>query len=210
MSIRAVIFAATYDRFIAKTESAGLAAHRAGLLAGATGRILEIGGGTGANLAHYGPAVGSLTVTEPEPAMLKRLRRRVREVAPTTTVLRAPADDLPFDDAAFDTVVSTLTLCSVDDQRRAVGELRRVLRPGGRLLFVEHLRADDERVARMQDRMNWLNRLIVCCDCNRPTLDTLQAAGFAISEVVRTELPGAPPFARPLTVGSAVSVPAAA
>ena len=106
--------------------------------------------------------------------------------------------------------MSTLTLCSVDDQRRAVGELRRVLRPGGRLLFVEHLRADDERVARMQDRMNWLNRLVVCCDCNRPTLDTLRAAGFAISQVVRTELPGAPPFARPLAVGSAVSVPVAA
>jgi ubiquinone/menaquinone biosynthesis C-methylase UbiE len=77
--------------------------------------------------------------------------------------------------------VSTLTLCSVDDQRRAVGELRRVLRPGGRLLFVEHLRAEDERVARMQDRMNWFNRLVVCCDCNRPTLDTLCSAGFVIA-----------------------------
>ena len=149
-------------------------------------------------------------MTEPEYAMLKRLRRRVEQVAPTATVLRAPAEDLPFDDGVFDAVVSTLTLCSVDDQRRAVGELRRVLRPGGVLLFVEHLRADDERVARMQDRLNWLNRLVVCCDCNRPTLDTLRAAGFAISQVVRTELPGAPPFARPLAVGSAVSGPAAA
>jgi hypothetical protein len=73
---------ATYDRFIAKTEAAGLAVHRANLPAGATSRTLEIGGGTGANLAHYGPAVQSLTVTEPEPAMLKRLRRRVQEVAP--------------------------------------------------------------------------------------------------------------------------------
>jgi len=151
MSIRTRIFAATYDRFIAKTEAAGLAAHRAALLTGATGRTLEIGGGTGANLTHYGPAVESLTVTEPEPAMLKRLRRRAQEVAPAAMVLRAPAEDLPFDDAAFDTVVSTLTLCSVDDQPRAVGELRRVLRPGGRLLFIEHLRSDDERTARMQD-----------------------------------------------------------
>jgi ubiquinone/menaquinone biosynthesis C-methylase UbiE len=210
MTIRSRIFALTYDRLTAKTESAGLAAHRAALLDGAIGRVLEIGGGTGANLVHYGSGVESLTVTEPEPAMLKRLRRRVEEVAPNATVLRAPAEDLPFDDAAFDVVVSTLTLCSVDDQRRAVRELRRVLRPGGRLLFVEHLRADDERVARMQDRMNWLNRLVVCCDCNRPTLDTLRAAGFTIREVVRTELPGAPPFARPLAVGSAVSVPVAA
>ena len=137
MSIRTRLFAATYDRFIAKTEAAGLAAHRAALLTGATGRTLEIGGGTGANLTHYGPAVESLTVTEPEPAMLKRLRRRAQEVAPAAMVLRAPAEDLPFDDAAFDTVVSTLTLCSVDDQPRAVGELRRVLRPGGRVAILE-------------------------------------------------------------------------
>ena len=210
MSIRTRLFAATYDRFIAKTEVAGLAAHRAALLTGATGRTLEIGGGTGANLTHYGPAVESLTVTEPEPAMLKRLRRRAQEVAPAAMVLRAPAEDLPFDDAAFDTVVSTLTLCSVDDQPRAVGELRRVLRPGGRLLFVEHLRSDDERTARMQDRLNWLNRLVVCCDCNRPTLDTLRAAGFTLDQVMRTELPGAPAFARPLAVGSAVVVAVAA
>ena len=142
--------------------------------------------------------------------MLKRLRRRAQEVAPAAMVLRAPAEDLPFDDAAFDTVVSTLTLCSVDDQPRAVGELRRVLRPGGRLLFVEHLRSDDERTARMQDRLNWLNRLVVCCDCNRPTLDTLRAAGFTLDQVMRTELPAAPPFARPLAVGSAVVVAVAA
>src|SRR5689334_23212902 len=82
MSIRTRLFAATYDRFIAKTEAAGLAAHRAALLTGATGRTLEIGGGTGANLTHYGPAVESLTVTEPEPAMLKRLRRRARRSRP--------------------------------------------------------------------------------------------------------------------------------
>jgi ubiquinone/menaquinone biosynthesis C-methylase UbiE len=210
MAIRSRIFAFTYDRMIAKTEATGLAAHRADVVAGATGRVLEIDGGTGANLAYYGPAAENLTVTEPEPAMIKRLCRRVADVAPRAAVLRASAEDLPFDDAAFDTVVSTLTLCSVDDQRRAVGELRRALRPGGRLLFVEHLRSDDEWVARLQDRWNWLNRLVVCCDCNRPTLDTLRAAGFTISRVVRTELPGAPPFARPLAVGWAVSVPVAA
>ena len=104
MSIRAVIFAVTYDRFIARTERAGLAAHRAGLLAGATGRILEIGGGTGANLVHYGPGVESLTVTEPEPAMLKRLRRRALEVAPTATVLRATAEDLRVAGTVIDSV----------------------------------------------------------------------------------------------------------
>ena len=210
MSIRSRIFALVYDRLLAETERAGLADHRAVLLADATGRVLEIGSGTGANLAHYGSAVESLTVTEPEPAMLKRLRRRARDAAPTATVLRAPAEDLPFDDATFDTVVSTLALCSVDDQSRAVDELRRVLRPGGQLLFVEHVRAEDERVARLQDRVNWLNRLIMGCDCNRPTLDTLRVNGFAIDRVVRTELPGAPSFARPMVVGSAVVVAVAA
>ena len=210
MTIRTRIFAFTYDRFMARTEAAGLAAHRA---RPAGGRDRQ---GSRDRRRHRGESRplrarrGEPHVTEPEPAMLKRLQRRAQKIAPTATVLRAPAEDLPFDGAAFDTVVSTLTLCSVDDQPRAVGELRRVLRPGGRLLFVEHVRADDERVARMQDRMNWLNRLIVCCDCNRPTLDTLRAAGLAIDQVVRTELPGAPPFARPLVVGSAIAVSVAA
>jgi SAM-dependent methyltransferase len=80
--------------------------------------------------------VESLTVTEPEPAMLKRLERKAREQSSQATVLRAPAEDLPFEDASFDTVVSTLVLCGVDDQPRVVRELRRVLRPGGRLIFM--------------------------------------------------------------------------
>ena len=117
--------------------------------------MLEIGGGTGANLPYYRPEVESLTITEPEPPMLRRLERRAREQAPQATVLRAPAEDLPFEDATFDTVVSTLVLCGVDDQPRALRELRRVLRPGGQLLFIEHVRSDDARLARRQDRMNW-------------------------------------------------------
>ena len=80
-----------------------------------------------------------------------------------------------------------------------------MLRPDGRLLFLEHLRAEDAELARLQDRMNWLNRLLVRCDCSRPTVDTLCAVGFAIERLERTELPGAPPFARPLAVGSAVA-----
>jgi SAM-dependent methyltransferase len=99
--------------------------------------------------------------------------------------------------------VSTLVLCGVDDQPRALRELRRVLRPGGRLLFIEHLRSGDPGTARLQDRMNWLNRLVVCCDCNRPTLGTMQQAGFTITDVEHTELPKAPPFVRPAVVGSA-------
>ena len=205
MSLRGKLFAMTYDRQMAKTEQAGLRDLRRSLLAAASGQVLEIGGGTGANLSFYGPRVEALTMTEPEPPMVRRLERRAREQAPLTRVLRAPAEDLPFDDGAFDMVVSTLVLCGVSDQPRALGQIRRVLRPGGRLLFLEHVRADDARLARRQDRMNWMNRLVVCCDCNRPTLTSIERAGFTVSEVTRGTLPKAPSFVSPLIVGSATT-----
>jgi ubiquinone/menaquinone biosynthesis C-methylase UbiE len=204
MSARTWFFAATYDRFIRATERAGLHDMRTGLVADAVGDVLEIGGGTGANLGLYGPAVRSLTITEPNPAMVKRLERHVAEVAPGTTVLRAPAEDLPFEDDSFDTVVSTLVLCGVDDQPRAVREVLRVLRPGGRFLFLEHVRADDPAEAAKQDRLNWLNRAVVCCNCNRPTVRTIEEVGFDVAALEHTELPKAPPFARPAVIGTAV------
>jgi ubiquinone/menaquinone biosynthesis C-methylase UbiE len=208
LSIRRRIFAATYDRQLRSAERAGLAEMRRRLLTGAAGDVLEIGGGTGANLTLYGPAVRSLTVTEPEAAMLKRLQARARSQRPATTVLRAPAEDLPFEDGSFDTVVSTLVLCGVDDQPRALHEIRRVLRPTGRLLFLEHVRASDPSLARKQDRLNWLNRALVCCDCNRPTLATVEQQGFQIDSLEHTELPKAPRFVRPTIIGVA-SIPAA-
>jgi ubiquinone/menaquinone biosynthesis C-methylase UbiE len=205
MSLRTKFFALTYDRQMAKTEQAGLHAFRERLLAGLTGDVLEIGGGTGANLPCYGPAVTSLTLTEPQPPMLRRLERAVGEHHPSATVLRAPAEDLPFDDHTFDVAVSTLVLCGVDDQPRALRELRRVLRPGGQLVFIEHVRADDPATARLQDRMNWLNRLVVCCDCNRPTLDSMKTAGFTVTQLGHTVLPKAPKFVRPAILGSATA-----
>jgi ubiquinone/menaquinone biosynthesis C-methylase UbiE len=205
MSLRTKFFAMTYDRQIAKAEKAGLRAFRERLLAGLSGDVLEIGGGTGANLPCYGPAVTSLTVTEPQPPMLRRLERRVREHRPSAKVLRAPAEDLPFDDHTFDVAVSTLVLCGVDDQPRALRELRRVLRPGGQLVFIEHVRADDPGTARLQDRMNWLNRIVVCCDCNRPTLDSIKAAGFTVTQLEHTALPKAPKFVSPAILGSATA-----
>jgi ubiquinone/menaquinone biosynthesis C-methylase UbiE len=105
------------------------------------------------------------------------------------------------------TAVSTLVLCGVDDQPRALRELRRVLRPGGQLLFIEHLRAGDPGTARLQDRLNWLNRLVVCCDCNRPTLDSIRNAGFTLTQTEHTALPKAPKFVRPAVLGRA-AVPA--
>lgn len=205
MSLRSKLFALTYDRQITRAEDAGLRAMRERLLAGASGDVIEIGGGTGLNLPCYGPEVRSLTITEPEPAMLRRLERRTREHRRSVTVLRAPAEDLPFEDHTFDVAVSTLVLCGVEDQPRALRELRRVLRPGGRLLFIEHLRAADPAWARLQDRMNWLNRLVVCCDCNRPTLDSIRQAGFTLAAVEHTELPKAPKFVRPTVAGSAAA-----
>jgi len=211
MTLRTRLFAMTYDRQTAKTEQAGLRGFRESLLARAKGDVIEIGGGTGANLPFYGPAATSLTMTEPEPPMLRRLQSRVREEARAAKILRAPAEDLPFEDGTFDVAVSTLVLCGVDDQPRALRELRRVLRPGGQLLFIEHVRADDPRTVRLQNRLNWLNRLVVCCDCNRPTLASIREAGFTVTQLEHTELPKAPPFVRPTIMGSATApVPAPA
>jgi ubiquinone/menaquinone biosynthesis C-methylase UbiE len=203
MSIRASIFATMYDWQMTKTEEAGLRAMRRRLLAGATGQVIEIGAGTGLNLPCYGPAVESLTVTEPLIPMMRRLEGRVRDQGASAKVLRAPAEDLPFDNDTFDVAVSTLVLCGVDDQPRAVRELRRVLRPGGRLLFLEHVRSDDPAWARLQDRMNWLNRMLVMCDCNRSTLDTIKQAGFTVTSLEHTALPRAPKFVRPTITGVA-------
>ena len=205
MSLRRRFFALTYDRQVAKVERAGLGELRQKSLADASGRVLEVGSGTGANLPYYGPGVESLTVTEPEPAMLRRLEQRVREQAPKAKVVRAPAEQLPFEDDGFDVAVSTLVLCGVDDQARALGELRRVLRPGGRLIFIEHVRSDEPGLARWQDRLNGLNKFVACCDCNRRTLDSIKAEGFEVTKVDHTELKKVPPFVRPLVVGTATA-----
>jgi ubiquinone/menaquinone biosynthesis C-methylase UbiE len=205
MTLRTRFFAATYDRQMAKTEKAGLRAYRQALLAGAAGDVLEIGSGTGGNLPFYGTAVTSLTMTEPQPPMLRRLQDRAGGFARDVTILRAPAEDLPFDNGSFDVAVSTLVLCGADDQPRALRELHRVLRPGGQLLFIEHVRSSDPGRARLQDRMNWLNRLVVCCDCNRPTLDSIQDAGFTVTQVEHTTLPRAPKFVSPMIMGTATT-----
>ena len=205
MSLRKSLFALCYDRMSHSSEEAGLGAMRDELLAEAGGRVLEIGGGTGMNLPHYGGTIESLVVTEPEPAMLKRLRAKACEHAPSAEIVQAPAEDLPFEDDSFDTVVSTLVLCGVDDQATALREIRRVLRPGGKLLVIEHVRSDDPKVGRLQDRLTPLNRLMVDCELNRDTLASIEAAGFTVSQVAQNEIPKAPKFVRPLIVGSAVT-----
>ena len=104
----------------------------------------------------------------------------------------------------FYTVVSTLVLCGVDDQPRTVREIRRVLKPGGRFLFIEHVRSDDDKLARRQDRINLFNRLTTSCDCNRPTLRTLQRGGLVVEDVLHGDLTRSPSFVRPMIVGSVI------
>jgi len=206
MSLGGRLFACVYDRMTAGVEAAGLRAHRERLLSNISGRVLEIGAGTGANLSLYGNGVERLALAEPEAPMARRLARRIREHPRGAELVQAPAEALPFPDAQFDTVVSTLVLCTVSDQARALREVRRVLKPGGHLLFIEHVRSEEPRVAKWQDRLNGLNRIVAHgCNCNRSTIDAIRAAGFTITSLERGQLPKAPPFVRPLVVGTAES-----
>jgi ubiquinone/menaquinone biosynthesis C-methylase UbiE len=199
------LFAAMYDRMLARTEKAGLRAFRARLLESAQGRVLEIGAGTGANLPLYGPSVEMLTVTEPEAPMARRLARRLREQSRAAELVEAGAERLPLADARFDTVVSTLVLCTVVDPLRALREVWRVLKPGGQFLFIEHVRSDEPRLAKWQDRLNGLNRIVAHgCNCNRSTVDAILQSGFTIRSLEKTVLPKAPPFVRPLVIGTAI------
>jgi ubiquinone/menaquinone biosynthesis C-methylase UbiE len=205
MSLWGRIFAAGYDRLMAGTEEAGLRDRRHALVARASGRVIEIGAGTGANLAHYTDAVTELVVTEPEEPMAKRLEQKAAAAARSVNVVRAPAEQLPFENDSFDTAVCTLVLCTVRDPERALGEIRRVLRPGGQLLFLEHVRSEDPKVAKWQDRIAPIWRPIGHgCNCNRPTSDLIGKA-FDDVEVEKDELPKAPPIVRPLRVGRAVT-----
>ena len=205
------VFAALYDRFvIAGPEKAGLRKMRAGLLAAARGRVLELGAGTGLNLAHYRDAVTELVLTEPDPHMAKRLRSRAASIPIPSEVVEAGAERIPFEDRSFDTVVATLVLCTVDDPDRAAAEAARLLKPDGRLLLIEHVRADDPRRARWQDRFErpwgWLG---AGCHPNRNTIATLSAR-FDVSELSPDQMPGAaPPIVKPLIRGSARPLTAA-
>jgi SAM-dependent methyltransferase len=175
------------------------------LLRHARGRVLEIGCGTGFNLAHYPPAVEQLVITEPGRGLLERARRRAARNGRRVEALEAAAEALPFEDASFDTVVSTLVLCSVRDQDKALGEVRRVLKPGARFLFLEHVRANDFRRARWQDRLErpW-SVVAMGCHPNRATLEHIKAAGFELEELRAGELPKSPPIIRPMIAGRAV------
>ncbi len=146
------LFASLYDRSMAAGERGELGARREEIVGRARGRVLELGAGTGLNLSRYGPEVSSLVLTEPFEPMAKRLRERVAAPGhPPAEVVETPAEQLPFEDATFDSVVATLVLCTVADPARTLGEVARVLKPGGRMFFIEHVRAETPGLVRAQN-----------------------------------------------------------
>jgi SAM-dependent methyltransferase len=197
------VFAALYDRLLAPTERSWLGEQRRRLLAGASGEVLEIGGGTGVNLAHYGD-VERLVVTEPEEPMRRRLEQRARSWARPVLVQDAPAEHLPFADSSFDTVVSTLVLCTVRDPSAALAEIGRVLRPGGRLLFIEHVRGEGRR-GRVQQRITPLWRVLAGgCHPDRDTVAAIRRQGLEVSELTTLQPRGPLEMVvRPVVVGVA-------
>jgi ubiquinone/menaquinone biosynthesis C-methylase UbiE len=203
VSLYGRIFAAGYEHWTRAAEEAGLREHRRRMLAEVNGDVLEIGPGPGMNLPFYPDAVGSLTLAEPEPAMADRLEPRA---GARGRVVRAPAEALPFPGDSFDFVVATFVLCTVGSPQRALAEIERVLRPGGRFVFMEHVRANDPALARWQDRMQPLwGRFAYGCRCNRPTPDTIAASGLDLGEVRRDRMPRAVALIRPLAIGTATA-----
>lgn len=194
------LFAFGYDRFLAATEEAGLRDMRRELLSEASGRTLEIGAGTGANVDLYPPAVTELVLSEPDRFMAAKLRAK----HPDAEVTEAPAEKLPYEDDRFDTVALTLVLCTVPDPPGALREIARVLKPGGRFLFLEHVRSEEPGLARWQDRLHTPWYLFGDgCHCNRDTLATIEASPLTVERTERGKLPKAVPLVRPLLRGAA-------
>lgn len=197
-------FALGYDFFFMRAERGGLRELRRQALAEATGDTLEIGAGTGLNHDLYPAAVTALTLTEPFEPMARQLRERASTMTLPVEVVEAPAESLPFPDASFDTVALTLVLCTVPEPDRALAEIARVLKPGGRFLFLEHVRAEEPRLARWQDRLNPPWRVFGHgCNCNRDTLATIERSPLTVERAERGQLPKMPPLVKPLLIGSA-------
>jgi ubiquinone/menaquinone biosynthesis C-methylase UbiE len=203
-------FAFYYPYLIGFAERAGQAETRRKLLAQAHGRTLEIGAGNGYNLEHYTEAVEELVVTEPSPFMLEHLRTRLDHNAPPVrawTLVQTGAEELPFDDDSFDTVVATYVHCTIPNPPQAIAEIARVLKPGGRYLFMEHVRAQTPIHGRIQDILEAPHRFIAAgCYPNRPTERWLDESSLHVESLVHEPMPRAPLTVRPTIRGTAVKL----
>ena len=197
------VFAWVYARLGPRQDARGTAEHRHRLLAPATGRAVELGAGTGLNLPHYPPAVTDVLALEPDPHMFRRLVEAMPTASVPVAVRRRAAAPLELGDGVADTVVCSLVLCSVPEQAAVLAEARRVLVSGGRLVFFEHVRADDPRLARWQDRLErpW-GWGAGGCHPNRDTVAAIEAAGFRVEELDRWDERGGG-LAKPHVLGRA-------
>jgi ubiquinone/menaquinone biosynthesis C-methylase UbiE len=180
------VFARLYVRCAPGLDRAGGAAHRDELLASLSGRVVEIGAGSGLCFAHYPDTVSQVVAVEPEPSLRRAAQSTAQSLETAIDVVDGYAERLPVDDASFDVAVASLVLCSVRDPTAALSEVRRVLRPGGELRFYEHVRSEDPGQARLQDRVDWIWRhALGGCHANRDTVGAIEAAGFSVSSCRR-------------------------
>ena len=194
-----------YDVLARAGERKGLAEVRARLLGDLEGEILELGAGTGLNLPHYRRAT-SIVAVEPSDSMASRLRGRAATAPAPVEVVEARAEAIPFPNASFDHVVCVLVLCSVRDVDAALAEARRVLRPHGTLVLLEHVRGTGRR-AWWQERLTPIQRRLADgCHLDRDTGGAVAAAGFDVRPLEPLALPGAPVFARPALYGRATRI----
>jgi ubiquinone/menaquinone biosynthesis C-methylase UbiE len=167
--------------------------YRRRALSDARGDVLEIGFGTGLNLSCYPPAVADLTLLDPSKMLPRRVAKRIAAAPMPTKQAFLDAEVLPFEDERFDTVVSTWTMCTIPDVAAALSEVRRVLKPGGTLLFLEHGRSGDAKIARRQDRWNGVQQFVACgCNLNREIDRLVESAGLKIARLERFQMPGVP------------------
>jgi SAM-dependent methyltransferase len=181
-------FARTYIRLAATAEQRGATEHRRRLLAGLTGRVVEIGAGNGLNFAHYPDAVTEVVAIEPEPTLRGAAVQAAATAPVAVRVLAGVADDLPLEDQSVDVAVASLVLCSVPDQDRALSELRRVVRSGGELRFYEHVLPDRQPkrlLAQLADRSGLWPALAGGCHPARDTAAAIERAGFDVERSER-------------------------
>ena len=203
------LMATIYDRFMQGMERACGDAWRRELVGDLRGDVLEIGAGTGRNLDHY-REVGRLVLAEPDPHMRRRLAEKTKSspgVAREVEIVAWEAELLACDAASFDAVVCTLVLCSVRDPKQSLEEIRRVLRPGGKLCFLEHVAAEDPSRLAWQRRAEPLWKVVAGnCHLCRDTAGSIETAGFAFEKITRESARKALPIVRP-TIRGVASLP---